>query len=99
MLMIIGTVRLPVDRLDEARAAMEAMIMHSRGEPGCLDYAYAADILEPGLIRVSERWTDQEALDRHFASPHIATWRAAWPELGLGERSLVLYEVGGVRPI
>ncbi len=94
MLLIVGTVRLPPERLDEARAAMRAMILASRAEDGCLGYGYAEDVLEPGLIHVKEFWRDRAALDRHFASAHIAAWRAAWPRLGIGDRDLVLYEVG-----
>ncbi len=94
MLLIVGTVRLPPERLDEARDAMRAMILASRAEDGCLGYGYAEDVLEPGLIHVKEFWRDRAALDRHFASAHIAAWRAAWPRLGVHGRDLVLYEVG-----
>jgi len=94
VLVVAGTVRLPADNLDQARPVMAAMIQASRAEDGCLDYAYAEDVLEPGLIRVLERWRDQPALDRHLASEHIKTWRAAWSELGLHDRSLVVYEAG-----
>jgi quinol monooxygenase YgiN len=52
---------------------------------------------DPGLIHVKEMWRDQAALDLHFGSPHIAVWRASWPELGVGERKLRLYEVGEPR--
>ncbi|EGI55426.1 hypothetical protein SUS17_1831 [Sphingomonas sp. S17] len=38
-------------------------------------------------------WTDQQALDRHFASAHIAEWRAAWPNLEIGDRDLRVYNV------
>lgn len=94
MLLVVGTVRLPPRNIDAARPAMRRMIEASRAEPGCLDYAYAEDVLDPGLIHVRELWTDQAALDRHFASPHLAAWRAAWPGLGIGGRDLRLYEVG-----
>lgn len=97
MLLIVGTVRLPADKLDAARPVMRRMVEASRAEPGCLDYGYAEDVLDPGLIHVKELWTDQAALDRHFASLHIAEWRAAWPLLGIGERRLVVYEVGEPR--
>ena len=97
MLLIVGTVRLPPGNLDAARPVMRRMVDASRAEPGCLDYGYAEDVLEPGLIHVKEMWVDQSALDRHFASPHIAEWRAAWPELGICERRLVVYEVGEPR--
>ena len=94
MLLIVGTVRLPPENLAKAREAMQRMISASRAEDGCVDYGYAADILEPGLIHVKEMWRDRASLDQHFASAHIAEWRAAWPELGIGDRNLVVYEVG-----
>jgi len=98
VLLIVGTVRLPAGNLPDARAAMRAMIEASRAEEGCLGYSYAEDMLEPGLIRVTEMWRDQAALDRHFRSDHIAAWRASWPALGLGDRDLRKYEVGEPAP-
>ncbi|PBB20072.1 putative quinol monooxygenase [Mesorhizobium sp. WSM4313] len=98
MLLIIGTVRLPPDRLDQAKPAMQRMIMASRAEPGCLDYSYAQDVLDAGLIHVSEAWSDRAALEAHFKSAHIAEWRASWAELGIGERKLTLFETDGGAP-
>ena len=94
MLVIIGTIRLPAERLDEARPAMQRMILGSRTEPGCIEYSYAQDVLDAGLIHVTEVWSDRAALDAHFRSPHIADWRASWAALGIGERNLMLYEAG-----
>ncbi|MFL5166850.1 MAG: putative quinol monooxygenase [Microvirga sp.] len=94
MLLIIGTIRLPPDKLDQARPTMERMISASRAEAGCLAYSYAQDVLDPGLIHVSEAWRDRAALDAHFESGHIAEWRASWAELGIGDRNLTLYEAG-----
>ncbi|MER9403039.1 antibiotic biosynthesis monooxygenase [Mesorhizobium caraganae] len=93
MLVIIGTIRLPAERLDEARPAMQRMILGSRTEPGCIDYSYAQDVLD-----ATEVWSDREALDAHFRSPHIADWRASWAALGIGERNLMLYEAGEPKP-
>ena len=98
MLVIIGTIRLPAERLDEARPAMQRMILGSRTEPGCIDYSYAHDVLDAGLIHVTEVWSDRDALDAHFRSPHIADWRASWAALGIGERNLMLYEAGEPKP-
>lgn len=97
MLLIVGTVRLPPENLAAARPVMRRMVEASRAEPGCLDYGYAEDVLDPGLIHVKEVWADQAALDRHFAAPHLAEWRSAWPALGIGERKLHVYEVGDPR--
>lgn len=98
MLVIIGTIRLPPDKVDEAGPAMERMISGSRAEDGCREYAYARDVLDAGLIRVTEVWRDRAALDAHFRSPHIVEWRSNWPALGIGERNLVIYEAGEPAP-
>jgi quinol monooxygenase YgiN len=94
MILIIGTVRLPADRMDTARPIMRTMVEASRAEVGCLEYSYSEDVLEPGLIHVNERWTDRAALSAHAKSPHLATWRAKGVSLGIGDRNLRLYEVG-----
>lgn len=94
MILIIGTVRLPASNMEAARPIMKRMAEASRAEEGCVEYGYAEDVFVPGLIHVKELWTDQASLDRHFASSHIAEWRAAWPSLGIGDRNLVAYEVG-----
>ncbi|PYE89318.1 putative quinol monooxygenase [Phyllobacterium leguminum] len=94
MLLIVGTVRLPPENLALAREVMQGMILASRAEDGCVEYCYAEDLLEPGLIHVKEMWRDRISLDRHFASAHISDWRATWPRLGIGDRNLRLYEVG-----
>ncbi|WP_294322302.1 putative quinol monooxygenase [uncultured Sphingomonas sp.] len=97
MLLIVGTVRLPASNMDAARPARQRMVDASRREEGCVEYGYAQDVFDPGLIHVKELWTDQAALDRHFASLHIAEWRAAWPALGIGDRDLRLYDVAEPR--
>lgn len=97
MLLIVGTIRLPACNMDAARPAMRRMVEASRAEDSCMEYGYAEDVLDPGLIHVKEMWVDQHALDRHLASAHIAAWRADWPALGLGDRDLRAYEVGDPR--
>lgn len=97
--LVIGTVRLPAANLDRARPAMEAMMAASRAEDGCFEYAYSHDLLEPGLIRVTEAWRDREALAAHFKTAHMATWRAAFPDLQITDRRLVLYEAGEPEPV
>ena len=99
MLVIVGTVRLPPEKLGEARPAMASMISASRTEPGCIEYSYAQDVLDAGLIHVTEVWRDRAALDEHFRSSHIARWRESWAALGIGERNLVVYEAGEAKPI
>ena len=98
MVVVIGTIRLAPGAVDRARPAMAQMVAASRAEDGCIAYSYAEDILDAGLIRVTELWRDQAALDRHFTLPHLAAWRATWPDLGISERQLQVYDVDRARP-
>lgn len=99
MILVIGTVRLTPEKLLAARADILAMISASRAEEGCLEYSYAEDVLEPGLIHVKEIWTSREALRDHFAAPHLGVWRSAWQRLQISDRKLQLYEIGYSEPV
>ncbi len=99
MIVITGTVRVPAGTLDQARPAMKAMVDASVAEDGCIHYAYAEDLFEPGLIWVSEAWRDGEALGLHAQSEHMAAWRAAAGALGLFDRNLTVYEAVSSRPL
>jgi quinol monooxygenase YgiN len=97
--LIAGTVRVPPENLARFKPHMEAMLAASRAEDGCLVYSYAVDVADPGLVRVFEAWRDEAALQAHFATPHMAEWRAAWPQFGVSDRNLRLYEVAAERPL
>ncbi|MCT2398254.1 putative quinol monooxygenase [Novosphingobium mangrovi (ex Huang et al. 2023)] len=93
MIIVTGEFRMPRSMLDSAREAMAAVIAASRAEAGCLGYAYAEDVLEPGLFRVTECWTDRAALDAHFRQPHMTRWQAVRADLWMTERRVTAYEV------
>ena len=54
MLLIVGTVRMPPEELNDARMAMQEMIEARLEEDGCQAYSYSEDVMEPGLIHVTE---------------------------------------------
>jgi quinol monooxygenase YgiN len=98
-LVIAGTVRVPAENLEAFRPHMLAMLEASRAENGCITYSYAEDVAEPGLIRVFEAWRDQAALDAHFQTAHMATWRSHWPTFGVSDRRLNAYDIAAERPL
>ena len=95
MILVVGTFRLPVERLEEAREALIRVIEATRAEAGCIDYAYAEDVLEPGLMRVSEKWESREALAAHFEAPHMKRWQQERVALGLSDRDMRAFEASG----
>ena len=71
----------PADR-DAIRTALTPLIAATRAEDGCAEYACYEDTQRPGRFVFVERWRDPAALDRHMATPHMATWmKAAGPKL------------------
>jgi quinol monooxygenase YgiN len=95
MILVVGSFRLPVENRAAGREAMARVIAASREEPGCLGYAYAEDVGEPGLFRVSEAWTDRAALAAHFGMAHMRQWQTERAELGMTGRDVRAYEVSG----
>ena len=81
------------------RDAAFAQMRASRAEPGCLDYTYALDVADPCLMRVLERWESWQALEDHFARPHMIPWRAALASVSVVERNLHAHEVTQSRKV
>jgi quinol monooxygenase YgiN len=96
MVLVCGRFRLPVEGAAEARTAIAKVIAASLAEPGCRAYSYAEDVIEPGLFLVHEEWESREALDAHFAAPHMREWQAARESLGFRDREISVYEIAAV---
>lgn len=99
MILLAGAIRFPPANVSAAREAMARMIEATRLEEGCRHYAFGEDVLEPGVIRISELWRDQAALDTHAASTHMREWREAGRDLGVHGGDLRVYEVDEGRPL
>jgi quinol monooxygenase YgiN len=66
---VVATIRPLPEHRAEVVAALEAVIAEVHAEEGCLLYA-----LHEGQDRLVmiEKWSDQEALDRHSRGPALA---------------------------
>lgn len=56
MIIVTGSATFKPGAAAELGAEMEAMISASRIEPGCIDYRYGIDVLNPNEIVVLEFW-------------------------------------------
>lgn len=73
---------------------MVDVISATRKEDGCVLYSFAEDVLEPGLIRVAERWESRDHLRGHVASPHMAVWAGFRDTLAFYDRDISIYDIG-----
>jgi quinol monooxygenase YgiN len=99
VVIVMGSFRIPVENLARARPLMARVIAATRAEPGCVSYSYAEDMVDAGLIRVSEEWTDEAAVKSHAQSAHMAQWVAERTPLGLSERNIKLYSANEGRAL
>jgi len=93
MVAVIGQFRLPVASMETGLGAMRKVLEATRAEAGCIAYSYAEDLLEPGLIRISELWESAAHLAAHFNAPHMAEWIKTRAELGLTDRDVSRYTI------
>jgi quinol monooxygenase YgiN len=99
MIILAGIIRIAQGQREAALEPMRRMVDATRAEPGCISYAFSFDLLDDHVIRIFEVFRDPEALAAHRASPHMATWRAALPALGIGGREMWHYDVSEAKPI
>jgi|CXWL01.1.fsa_nt_gi quinol monooxygenase YgiN len=91
MIIVEGWVRLAPGALEQFLPAATAMIAASRAEPGCLDYAYGRDLLDPDIVRIAERWTDEAAMAAHFETPHLIAFRQTLAALDIKAGAVHVY--------
>lgn len=99
MIVVVGQFRFPAERLAQARPIMRTVMIATRAEQGCIQYNYGEDVLDPGLIRVSELWESRAHLAAHMQTAHMAQWQRERAELGLSEREIMVYEARPGAPL
>ncbi len=99
MFVIAGTIQVDPSKRQDAVGPAAEMMRETRKEEGNLDYAFSLDMGDEGVIRVFEQWESQEALDLHFAAPHMAKFRKTLGELGVTGMDMQRYEIESVGPL
>jgi quinol monooxygenase YgiN len=95
MLLVIGRVECSPEQRDELVAQLEEMQDNSRREDGCLRYGFFAAVEDPLSFVAVEEWADREALDRHFAQPHLQAFTGRLLELVSSRPEVAIHEVSG----
>ena len=71
MIIVVGEARFAKGELQRLRTALEMLAAASRNEPGCLHFSLSYDALDPDLLIVSHRWTDEHSMGAHYRSAHV----------------------------
>jgi quinol monooxygenase YgiN len=95
MILIQGHIKVSPDNVARLKEVAAPLIAATRQEAGCIAYAFAEDIGEPGLVHIAERWADDAALADHNKTPHLAAFMGAMPTLGVTGVRIARYEASG----
>jgi quinol monooxygenase YgiN len=68
-------------------------------ENGCIAYAFAVDVVDPNVARMSEAWRDQQSLETHLADDDFQGVRKELMRIEFIERSVQRYNVSSVTDI
>ena len=93
MIVVAGKIPVKPERRDEAQRAALAMVEATRREPGCISYAFYADLVEAGTFFVFEEWESEAALMAHFQSEHMARFQQRAAGLLAGPPTIKRYAV------
>jgi quinol monooxygenase YgiN len=95
VLLVIGRVRCDSEKRGELIDLLQKMQDDSRQEEGCLRYGFFAAVEDPLSFIAVEEWADREALDRHFAQPHLQEFAAGLLDLVSERPEVAIHEVAG----
>jgi quinol monooxygenase YgiN len=98
MLLVIGRVKCDAGNREELVALLERMQSDSRREEGCLRYGFFAAVEDEHSFIAVEEWENHEALDRHFAQPHLQSFATKLLELVSERPEVAIHEVSESNP-
>ncbi|MGB8651864.1 MAG: putative quinol monooxygenase [Mycobacteriales bacterium] len=90
-LVVIATLPGKPDKRDELAEALSKAAAASRGDAGCVSYAFHRDLEDPDRYVSVEVWQDQASLDAHFQAPHLAELFAVMGDLLAGPPVIETY--------
>ncbi len=93
MIIVLGEFEFHADDFEAAKGLAATLMRETVQEDGCVKYAFAADLMRPGCLQLSECWRDDAALSAHFLTPHIRAYREGLKALRVIGRVVKRYDV------
>ena len=98
MLLVIGRVECAPEQRDQLVELFKTMQEKSRREDGCIRYGFFEAVEDPNGFVAVEEWADREALDRHFAQPHLREFATGLLELVSARPEVAIHEIAETKP-
>ena len=98
MILVIGRVRCEEANREALVEALTRMQDESRKEDGCVRYGFFAAVEDPLSFVAVEEWRDRNALDAHFAQPHLREFTEKLLDLVSEQPEVAIHEIAGTSP-
>jgi quinol monooxygenase YgiN len=92
VILVLGSVNVFSDRLDEALAVSQEHVLRSRAEPGCIEHGVSVSVESPNRLVFVERWESFAALKAHFAVPASRQFAAELAKLASSPPGMAVYD-------
>jgi quinol monooxygenase YgiN len=92
-LIVIATLPGKPDKRAELEEVLAKAAVTSRGDAGCVAYAFHRDLEDADSYVSVEIWEDQASLDAHFAAPHLGELLGRMGDLLSGPPQITTYPV------
>jgi quinol monooxygenase YgiN len=92
MIVVTGSVVVKEGRITDALTLSIEHVRRSRAETGCISHAVHQDAENPSRLVFVEEWSDNVALEAHFAVPASQAFAKAISELAVDAPKLNIFE-------
>ena len=92
MIIVLGSVTVREDSLEQAVAISHTHVERSRGEPGCISHAVHIDATNANRLVFVEHWEDMASLEKHFQVPASGEFVQAMAKLAVVAPELKIYQ-------
>jgi quinol monooxygenase YgiN len=99
LIVIVEAVTASHEDAERLIAQGRLLVAATRREEGCLSYSFAQDILDPAIVRVTERWQDSALMQAHLAAPHTAAFLTLLQSVKLKSMTAKVYDASGERDL
>ena len=97
MIVVVGRVQTDADRREELIRLGQTLAAASRQDEGCISYRLYEDTEQPNEFVFIEEWEDDNALQRHFGTPHIGAFMRAIPAAVLAPPDVKFHTIASSR--
>jgi quinol monooxygenase YgiN len=99
MIVVAGTATIKPEIWDEAVQQAQRMSAATEAENGCISYRIYINPIERNTFFIFEEWETEEALIRHFQTPHLQAFSAYLGSALTDGMNIKRYIVSEVAPL